>query len=321
MGKKLVLGVSAGSMMGNSEILLKEALMGAEEAGAEVEMIRLNDFDIKHCKGCHVCDMNLRMKNIENLCIQKDDFPVFRDCLLACDAVIYSAPIYLIRPIASLLVVSDRIGPYHDVGGLEANGYKRPDSPIDQRLFKERCAGFISVGGAVREQYATMGLELMNDLTYPMNIKVVDQMKVLDSNMSGHVLAHPDQLVRAHQLGINVAENAKLPKSEMKYCGDSEGTCPVCHGNLMNIQNGGKVVTCAVCGIKGSMSVDAEGNMHVTFPEEEWIHSRLTKEECAYHYAEIEDSMKACFGLQDLIKTGKEKYNNYQVKIIKPQKR
>jgi len=318
MTKKLVLGVSAGRKMGNSEILLREALMGASEAGADIEMLRLNDFDIKYCKGCQSCTMKLNMKNEENLCIQKDDFPVFRDRLLACDAVIYSVPVFLIRPISSILTLADRIGPFHDIGGLESQGFKRPDSPIDQRLFKERCAGFISVGGAVRPQYASMGLTLMNDLTYPMNIKVVDQLMVLDSNGAGQVLKHKDKLERAHKLGKNVAENAGRKREDMEWCGDFDGTCPVCHGNLMTVENGEDEVTCAICGIRGKMKLDADNKMHVEFPRSEWEHSRLSKKECAYHYAEIGESLKNYFGMQGMIAENIGKYRDFDVKVISP---
>jgi multimeric flavodoxin WrbA len=42
--------------MGNSEILLKQALMEAEKlSGAEVEIIRLMDLTIKPCTGCESC--------------------------------------------------------------------------------------------------------------------------------------------------------------------------------------------------------------------------------------------------------------------------
>lgn len=36
-----ILGLTCGRKMSNSEILVKEALMGAEELGAEVELVRL----------------------------------------------------------------------------------------------------------------------------------------------------------------------------------------------------------------------------------------------------------------------------------------
>ena len=319
-GKMKVLGISAGHYMGNSELLLREALMGAEEAGAEVEMIRLNDFEIKHCIGCQTCNINMMAKGKDNLCIQKDDFPLLREHLLECDAVIFSAPIFLIRPIASLLVLSDRIGPFHDVGGLESIGMRRPDAQLDQRLFKQRCAGFISVGGAVRSQYASMGLTLMNDLTYPMHIKVVDQVMVLDANASGHALIHDDKVARCHELGKNVAMNAGKAEEEMRWCGDFEGTCPVCHGNLMTVDNGDKTITCAICGIKGNVRV-VDGKIKVDFPREEWIHSRLTREECAYHYAEINESLGAFQDIVGEVKAREQKYREYQVPVIKPEKK
>lgn len=318
-GKMKVLGISAGHAMGNSEMLLREALMGAEEAGAEVELIRLNDFEIKQCIGCQMCTMNMMQKGQDNLCIQKDDFPLLREHLLECDAVIYSAPIFLIRPIASLLKLSDRIGPFHDVGGLESVGMRGPESPLDQRLFKQRCAGFISVGGAVRPEYASMGLTLMNDLTYPMHIKVVDQVMVLDSNVSGQALMHDDEVARCRELGKNVAMNAGKPENEMKWCGDFDGTCPVCHGNLMTVDNGDETITCAICGIKGKVSMEG-GKLNVEFPRSEWIHSRLTREECAYHYAEIFQSLGQFQDVAGEVKEREKKYRTYDIPVIKPAK-
>lgn len=316
MENKKILGISCGRPFGNSELLLREALMGAEETGAEVKMLRLNDFDIKPCKGCLACEMNL-MKGKSNRCIQKDDFEVVMEQILWSDAIIISAPIYLIRPIASLLVLSDRIGPWHDVAALEARGLRRSDSPIDQRIFKQRCAGFISVGGAVRPQYASMGLTLMNDMTYPMHIKVVDQIMVLNSNTATQALMHEQEVQRVHQLGKNVCENACKPEEEMSWCGDFDGTCPVCHGNLFTVDNGDETATCAICGIKGTVSV-ANGKIHIDFAKDELIHSRLTKEECAYHSHEILESFQAFAPAASEAKEKAEKYRTYNVEVIKP---
>ena len=318
-GTKKVLGISFGHNMGNSELLLREALMGAEEAGAEVKMLRFNDFEVKHCIGCQACTIKMMSKGEPNLCVQKDDFPIIREALLDCDAIIYSAPIFLIRPIASLLVMADRIGPFHDVGGLESLGMNRPGSPIDQRLFKQRCAGFISVGGAVRSQYASMGLTLMNDLTYPMHVKVVDQLMVLDANSSGQALIHDDKVARARLLGKHVAENAGKTEAEMKWCGDFDGTCPVCHGNLMTVENGDEKVTCAICGIQGTMKL-VDGKMKVDFAEDDLKGSRLTKEECAYHYGEIFESLGKFQDIAQEVKKREEKYRNYDIPMIKPEK-
>ncbi len=54
-----VLGLTCGRKMSNTEILVKEALMGAEEMGAKVEIVRLMDLNIKPCTGCNSCVIDL----------------------------------------------------------------------------------------------------------------------------------------------------------------------------------------------------------------------------------------------------------------------
>ena len=49
-----ILGISGGTKNGNNDAMCKEALMGAKEAGAEVEFINLNELHIEHCTGCTV---------------------------------------------------------------------------------------------------------------------------------------------------------------------------------------------------------------------------------------------------------------------------
>lgn len=52
-----ILGLSGGTPNGSNDAMCKEALMGAQECGAEVEFINLNQLEIKHCTGlqglCH----------------------------------------------------------------------------------------------------------------------------------------------------------------------------------------------------------------------------------------------------------------------------
>ena len=50
-----VMGITAGRKNSNSEILLKEALLACQEAGAEVTMINLKDYHIEDCTGCTSC--------------------------------------------------------------------------------------------------------------------------------------------------------------------------------------------------------------------------------------------------------------------------
>ena len=54
-----VLGIVAGRHNGNSEILVKEALLACQEAGAECKLINLFDYHIEHCTGCESCTMQM----------------------------------------------------------------------------------------------------------------------------------------------------------------------------------------------------------------------------------------------------------------------
>ena len=49
------LGISYGTMNGSNDTMAKEALMGAQEAGAEIELIDAVILNIRHCTGCKTC--------------------------------------------------------------------------------------------------------------------------------------------------------------------------------------------------------------------------------------------------------------------------
>lgn len=49
--------------LGNTEVLVKEALMEAQRHGAEVDMLRLTDLRIEPCKGCMACAFKRALKH------------------------------------------------------------------------------------------------------------------------------------------------------------------------------------------------------------------------------------------------------------------
>jgi multimeric flavodoxin WrbA len=72
---------------GNTEILLEEALKGAEKEGAEVERLHLTDFAITPCKECHGCDKT-------GNCVILDDMQKIYPKLLEADVIILASPIF-----------------------------------------------------------------------------------------------------------------------------------------------------------------------------------------------------------------------------------
>lgn len=76
----------------NTDLLLREALKGAADAGAETELIELSDLTFSGCRSCFACK---KAGAETGRCMWKDDLrPVF-DKILSADAVFMGSPIYL----------------------------------------------------------------------------------------------------------------------------------------------------------------------------------------------------------------------------------
>ena len=81
-----ILGISGGTLNGANDSLCKEALMAAQEAGAEIEFINLNTLDLKPCTGCKACVMGL-FSGKGNACVLKDDMQWLIDKMLDADGI------------------------------------------------------------------------------------------------------------------------------------------------------------------------------------------------------------------------------------------
>lgn len=75
----------------NTDLILQEALKGAADAGAEVEMIHLYDLSFTGCRSCFAC----KRKGAEPAkCFWKDDLSPVLEKILSADAVFFGTPIY-----------------------------------------------------------------------------------------------------------------------------------------------------------------------------------------------------------------------------------
>jgi multimeric flavodoxin WrbA len=86
---------------GNTEILVREALTAAKEAGAETEIVLAADKNIAGCDGCSSCRQT-------GVCRIKDDMqPIYKQ-LEASDAVIFGTPVYFGSVTAQAKAIMDR---------------------------------------------------------------------------------------------------------------------------------------------------------------------------------------------------------------------
>ena len=298
-----VLGLTCGTEMGNTEVLVREALLAAEEAGAEVSLIRLLDLDLKPCTGCKSCVESL-MKGGAGNCIIKDDFPFLDDQMLESDGIILASPVFVLGAHGIVKLLADRMGPGHDLAWRigaknirEESGRTEGRGP-DERSFKRRVGGFISVGGALTKNWLSLALPSMHLFAFPSHITVVDQMQIYGTTAIGNVVLTPDALERAQELGRNVAETLLKPEEEPRWFG-AGGVCPVCHCDLVTITDG-TLVECAVCGIAGTLTLDDGGRISVEFSEEEQKRSRVAMGGKQEHWDEVRGALGTFFQRPDI---------------------
>ncbi len=88
--KILAINGSPRGASGNTEVLLKAFLEGAESAGASTEVIYLKDKKINHCLGCLTC-----WTKTPGVCVHKDDMPAIIEKMKGQDTMVYALPLYV----------------------------------------------------------------------------------------------------------------------------------------------------------------------------------------------------------------------------------
>lgn len=88
---------------GNTERLLTEALKAAAEDGAETELLRLADSEVKPCDACLSC-----RKTGE--CRIEDDFKSIFDKMVEADSIILGSPVYFGSATPQAKALIDRAG-------------------------------------------------------------------------------------------------------------------------------------------------------------------------------------------------------------------
>lgn len=86
---------------GNTDLLLQRALCGAEEAGSQVEYLRLCDYRLEGCTECEACQST-------GSCGIDDDYDRILDKMLAADRIIFATPVFFMTVPAQAKALIDR---------------------------------------------------------------------------------------------------------------------------------------------------------------------------------------------------------------------
>ncbi len=172
---------------GNTELLLEEALKGAETEGAEVDRIYLPDYTITPCKECHGCDQT-------GNCVILDDMQKIYPKLLEADVIILASPIFFYGVTAWAKALIDRSQ------ALWARKYLLKDPSLGKEGKKRK--GFLISVGATKGQKVFEGAILTSKYFFDvLNAEYVGELLFKGVEAKGDILKHQEALHQAFEAG------------------------------------------------------------------------------------------------------------------------
>ena len=192
-----VLGISTSPRVdGNSDLLLRQALAGAESAGAEIEYIRLCDLNIVPCIECNSCYK-------KGTCSVDDDYQMLSSKMLEAERLIFATPIFFMTVCAQAKALIDRCQ------CLWAHKYVLKKPLITTG--RDRRAMVIAVGGTKSKKMfesirltAKYFLDVL-EMNYAINLFVN---KIDDP---GQIKQHPSAMDEAYRLGRELVSTDTPP--------------------------------------------------------------------------------------------------------------
>ena len=255
-----ILALSGGTRDGSNDAMAREALIGAREAGADIEFIRLLDLDLKPCTGCIAC-VNSLMSGGNGDCVIKDDFKWLDNKVLDADGIIFVMPIFEKAAPGIMNVLQDRLcGPSHDIGTnfvackiAEKVGKPGPDP----RKSRKKAVSFISIGGS---DWNTRVSCDMNLAAMTASWKVIDD---LVFSWAKSIVLDDNAVAKCHEVGVHIAAAVK-DIDAAEFLGD-RGVCPLCHSRNFYLSEDGLAI-CEVCGMAGELTQNGNGYAFIVEP-------------------------------------------------------
>jgi multimeric flavodoxin WrbA len=177
---------------GNTATLLKNAVRGAREAGAEVDEIVIRDLKLLPCLEIYACKET-------GVCAMKDDFSSVRERILSADGVILASPIFFYTVSAHTKILMDRCQSFW------VKKYWIDEVPPGQ--WKPKRRGMFISAGATRGKKLFDGAVLT--VKYFYDVLEADLWKSLlyrGLDFQGDVDQHPEYLEEAYTAGKELVQ-------------------------------------------------------------------------------------------------------------------
>ena len=185
-----VLGIMGSPRIkGNTDLLLEEALKGAQSQGAEIEKIVVDKLKIAPCKEYYGC---LR----DGDCVIRDDMDGIYPKLLEADRIIVASPIFFYGITAQVKALIDRSQ------AIWARKYVLKQKLSD----KERKGAFIAVGATKGKQLFDGSILVIRYFFQAIDVSYVDELLIRGVDKRGEIKGQPTALSEAFELGKRLAQ-------------------------------------------------------------------------------------------------------------------
>lgn len=130
----------------NTAKMLESTMKGAEEAGAECELVLLYDFNFHGCKSCFAC--KIKNSKTNGICAIRDDLRPVLERVRQADVVVLGSPVYYSFPTGDIRSFMERwlfpVGTYmYEKAEDESNGHSgRHISPSTFRMPATSAVGW-----------------------------------------------------------------------------------------------------------------------------------------------------------------------------------
>ncbi|MBC8247298.1 MAG: flavodoxin family protein [Deltaproteobacteria bacterium] len=172
---------------GNTSVLLKQAVQGARDAGADIEEITLRDLKMSPCLEIYGCLKTGR-------CAIKDDFQSLYDKMLSAKGLMLASPIFFYTVSAHTKILMDRCQ------SLWVKKYWIDKMPEGESS-PTRLGLFVSVGATKGKRLFDGTLLTIRYFFDALDMKLWRALLYRGLDFKGDVLKHPDYLKEAYEAG------------------------------------------------------------------------------------------------------------------------
>jgi len=201
---------------GNSELVVRQVLNGAQTDGTGAQMIRLTDLHLESCTGCLRCVIGGKP------CPLDDDMPWLVEAIQAADGLVLAAPTYFLGPAAVVKLVLDRL--------LMVAGR------VEDALPRLRPAVTIATAGL--EDWHGVSLPFLNALVAAFGFRTIESLTAIAPG-PGEVLLDEPLMARL------LAAGQRLGRGELELAPAAPNVCPICHNDAFTLS--GSRAICPIC--------------------------------------------------------------------------